>query len=104
MPPPGGDVIGRRRLDPHLDAFSALGARVERGARHRDRAPAAACAPATSSWTSRRVMGTENALMAAALTPGTTVDPQRGVRAARAGPRAHARAMGAAIEGIGSNV
>jgi len=29
MPPPGGDVIGRRRLDPHLDAFRALGARVD---------------------------------------------------------------------------
>src|SRR5206468_2463854 len=29
MPPPGGDVIGRRRLDPHLDAFRALGAMVE---------------------------------------------------------------------------
>src|SRR3954451_1212568 len=27
MPPPGGDVIGRRRLDPHLDAFRSLGAR-----------------------------------------------------------------------------
>src|SRR3954462_12486617 len=26
IPPPGGDVIGRRRLDPHLDAFRALGA------------------------------------------------------------------------------
>src|SRR5204862_6099899 len=26
MPPPGGDVIGRRRLDPHLDAFRCLGA------------------------------------------------------------------------------
>src|SRR3954454_10575639 len=29
MPPPGGDVIGRRRLDPHLDAFRALGAGVD---------------------------------------------------------------------------
>ncbi len=29
MPPPGGDVIGRRRLDPHLDAFRALGATYE---------------------------------------------------------------------------
>ncbi|MBV8699400.1 MAG: UDP-N-acetylglucosamine 1-carboxyvinyltransferase, partial [Bradyrhizobium sp.] len=29
LPPPGGDVIGRRRLDPHLDAFRTLGARVE---------------------------------------------------------------------------
>ena len=28
MPPPGGDVIGRRRLDPHLDALGALGAQV----------------------------------------------------------------------------
>ena len=26
MPPPGGDFIGRRRLDPHLDAFKDLGA------------------------------------------------------------------------------
>ena len=31
MPPPGGDVIGRRRLDPHLDAFRALGATVKHG-------------------------------------------------------------------------
>ena len=33
MPPPGGDVIGRRRLDPHLDAFRALGAVTDAGAR-----------------------------------------------------------------------
>src|SRR4029079_9735136 len=32
MPPPGGDFIGRRRLDAHLDAFQDLGARVD-GAR-----------------------------------------------------------------------
>src|SRR5919202_1591952 len=31
MPPPGGDVIGRRRLDPHIDAFRALGAPFEFG-------------------------------------------------------------------------
>ena len=54
LPPPGGDVIGRRRLDPHLDAFRALGAHVEHDARHPPRArPTAACRPATSSWTSR---------------------------------------------------
>src|SRR5947209_5134246 len=29
MPPPGGDVIGRRRLDPHMHAFAELGADVE---------------------------------------------------------------------------
>src|ERR1700684_4503460 len=28
MSPPGGDVIGRRRLDPHLDAFRAMGADI----------------------------------------------------------------------------
>ena len=54
MPVPGGDVIGRRRrLDPHLDAFRALGAdvHVDRGYRI---GPRPASAPATSSWTSRR--------------------------------------------------
>ena len=50
MPPPGGDVIGRRRLDPHLDAFRALGAVVdERPRRHRaHRARRWASARATS--------------------------------------------------------
>ena len=28
LPPPGGDVIGRRRLDTHFHALEALGARV----------------------------------------------------------------------------
>ena len=55
MPPPGGDVIGRRRLDPHLDAFRALGAEVEpRPQLVPARPRPTGCAPATSSWTSRR--------------------------------------------------
>src|SRR5438270_8369414 len=29
VPPPGGDVIGRRRLDPHIHALEQLGARIE---------------------------------------------------------------------------
>ena len=29
MPPPGGDVIGRRRLDPHIHAFAELGTAIE---------------------------------------------------------------------------
>src|SRR6188508_2003800 len=33
VPPPGGDVIGRRRLDPHIHAFARLGAEVDIGAR-----------------------------------------------------------------------
>ena len=34
MPPPGGDVIGRRRLDPHLHAFERLGAEIEVNGRY----------------------------------------------------------------------
>ena len=105
MPPPGGDVIGRRRLDPHLDAFRALGARIE-AERTRLPAPraATACGRATSSWTSRRSWRTENALMAAALTPGSTV-----IHNAASEPHVQDLArmllqMGARIEGIGSNV
>src|SRR5256885_4055800 len=33
-PPPGGDVIGRRRLDPHIHAFRELGAQIEIGSRY----------------------------------------------------------------------
>src|ERR1700760_4841837 len=65
MPPPGGDVIGRRRLDPHLAAFRALGAPVEHG---RDIAITAedVLAPCDFFMDEPSVMGTENALMAAA--------------------------------------
>jgi len=28
VPPPGGDVIGRRRLDPHIHAFARMGAQI----------------------------------------------------------------------------
>ena len=39
VPPPGGDVIGRRRVDTHLMAFAALGADVEVDREYRLRAP-----------------------------------------------------------------
>ena len=54
MPPPGGDTIGRRRLDPHLDAFRDMGAKVD-GDRliELTRRPTAS-SPAGSSWTSPR--------------------------------------------------
>src|SRR3954451_5117133 len=67
MPPPGGDVIGRRRLDPHLDAFRALGATVEHG--HDIRIAANGGLKACDFFMDEpSVMGTENALMASALT------------------------------------
>ena len=103
MPPPGGDVIGRRRLDPHLDAFRALGATVEADRWCRLSAPAglAAC---DFFLDEPSVMATENALMAAALTPGTTV-----IHNAASEPHVQDLArmllqMGARIDGIGSNL
>ncbi|MBA2764576.1 MAG: UDP-N-acetylglucosamine 1-carboxyvinyltransferase [Thermoleophilaceae bacterium] len=106
MPPPGGDVIGRRRLDPHLDAFRALGASVEMdraSSYYRLTAPGGlkAC---DFFLDEPSVMATENALMAAALTPGASV-----LHNAASEPHVQDLArlllqMGARIEGIGSNV
>jgi UDP-N-acetylglucosamine 1-carboxyvinyltransferase len=103
MPPPGGDVIGRRRLDPHLDAFRALGATVEHGENIAIAAPIG-LSPCDFLMDEPSVMATENALMAAALTRGPTV-----IRNAACEPHVQdlARmlvAMGAPIDGIGSNV
>jgi UDP-N-acetylglucosamine 1-carboxyvinyltransferase len=104
MPPPGGDVIGRRRLDPHLDAFRALGATVDHGRDIDLKAPEGGLTPCDFFMDEPSVMGTENALMAAAATAGTTV-----IRNAACEPHVQDLArmlnkMGAAIEGIGSNV
>jgi UDP-N-acetylglucosamine 1-carboxyvinyltransferase len=104
MPPPGGDVIGRRRLDPHLDAFRALGATVRPGREIELEAPSLGLRPCDFLMDEPSVMATENALMAAALTRGPTV-----IRNAASEPHVQDLArmlvsMGAAIDGIGSNV
>jgi UDP-N-acetylglucosamine 1-carboxyvinyltransferase len=104
MPPPGGDVIGRRRLDPHLDAFRALGASVDHTPRGIRLEAPIGLRPCDFLMDEPSVMGTENALMAAALTRGPTV-----IRNAACEPHVQdlARmlvAMGAPIDGIGSNV
>ena len=72
MPPPGGDFIGRRRLDPHLDAFRDMGARVDGDRWIEIDAPGEGLKPCAVFMDEPSVMGTENALMAAALTPGPT--------------------------------
>jgi UDP-N-acetylglucosamine 1-carboxyvinyltransferase len=103
MPPPGGDFIGRRRLDAHLDAFKDLGARID-GARSIElTAPGGLCA-CEIFMDEPSVMGTENALMAAALTPGATT-----ICNAASEPHVQDLArllskMGARVDGIGSNV
>jgi UDP-N-acetylglucosamine 1-carboxyvinyltransferase len=103
MPLPGGDVIGRRRLDPHIDALGALGVRIHANRSYAMHAPEGlrAC---DIFMDEASVMATENALMAAALTPGVTT-----ISNAASEPHVQdlARmltAMGAKVEGIGSNV
>jgi UDP-N-acetylglucosamine 1-carboxyvinyltransferase len=104
MPPPGGDFIGRRRLDAHLDAFRDLGAQVS-GQRWIDlRAPASGLEAGRVFMDEPSVMGTENALMLAALIPGETQ-----LLNAACEPHVQDLArllveMGASISGIGSNV
>ncbi|HZO49735.1 MAG TPA: UDP-N-acetylglucosamine 1-carboxyvinyltransferase [Gaiellaceae bacterium] len=102
IPPPGGDVIGRRRLDTHIHAFAELGVDVELNGAYEMR---------TSGLRGTRlyldeasVMATENAIMAAVLAEGTTV-------VGHAACEPHIQdlcrflvGLGARIEGIGSNV
>jgi len=104
MPPPGGDFIGRRRLDPHLDAFRELGARVEGQRTIEITAPQGGLRSSSIFMDEPSVMATENALMAAALTTGET-------RIGNAACEPHVQdlarllvKMGAQIDGIGSNV
>ena len=101
MPPPGGDVIGRRRLDPHIHAFGELGASIEIGERYELSGRARG---AHIHLDEPSVMGTENAVMAASLTPGRTM-------ISNAASEPHVQdlcqflvTLGASIEGIGSNV
>src|SRR5205807_6474400 len=70
VPPPGGDVIGRRRLDPHIHALERLGATVELDTRYEMQTDGLRGADIFRDEAS--VMATENALMAAVLTPGET--------------------------------
>src|SRR5206468_11338068 len=103
MSSPGGDVIGRRRLDPHLDAFRAMGATVECAREIALNAPGG-LRPTDVFMDEPSVMATENALMAAALIPCTTV---LGNAACEPHVQDLARMlvkMGADIQGIGSNL
>jgi UDP-N-acetylglucosamine 1-carboxyvinyltransferase len=101
VPPPGGDVIGRRRLDPHIHAFAELGARLELGARYE---LAGELQGAHIHLDEASVMATENAVMAASTTPGRTM-------ISNAASEPHVQdlcrflvSLGARIDGIGSNV
>jgi len=102
MPPPGGDVIGRRRLDPHMHAFAELGADVDIDRQYEMRTDGLRGAHVFLDEAS--VMATENTIMAAVLTQGETV-------LGNAACEPHVQdlcrflvSLGARIEGIESNV
>src|SRR6266700_3754543 len=100
LPPPGGDVIGRRRVDTHFLALEHLGAEVSVGDVYKLEGKLKG---ADIFLDEPSVTGTENALMAAVRASGTTV-----LRNAASEPHVQdlARflvALGAAIDGIGSN-
>jgi len=102
LPPPGGDTIGRRRIDTHLLALQELGARITMDGVLRFSAGKLIGAPIFLDEAS--VTGTENAIMAAVLAEGTTV-----LRNAASEPHVQDLclmlvAMGARIEGVGSNM
>ncbi len=102
MMPPGGDVIGRRRLDTHFLALTELGARVDIDGKFEFSANKLVGDDIFLDETS--VTATENALMAAALAEGRTT-------ITNAASEPHVQdlckmliAMGAKISGVGSNI
>ena len=104
MPPPGGDTIGRRRLDAHLDAFRDMGAKIDGKVWIELSAPPEGLKPRRIFMDEPSVMGTENALLAAALIEGPTT-----IANAASEPHVQDLArllckMGAQVDGIGSNV
>ena len=102
VPPPGGDVIGRRRLDPHIHALAKLGAEIEIDDRFEMRTSGLAGAEIFLDEAS--VMATENTVMAASLTPGRTTIGNAACEPHIQDLCRFLVSLGARIEGIGSNV
>jgi UDP-N-acetylglucosamine 1-carboxyvinyltransferase len=102
VPRPGGDVIGRRRLDTHVHAFAALGADVQLDGAYE--IVANGLSGARMYLDEASVMGTENAIMAAVLADGETVLGHAACEPHIQDLCRFLSSLGAHIEGIGSNV
>lgn len=103
LPRPGGDRIGRRRLDTHVLALKALGADVSiSGSYHLNANHGLKGAEIFLDEAS--VMATENALMAAAAAEGRSVIYNAASEPHVQGLCRFLCSMGVSIEGIGSNV
>jgi len=102
MPPPGGDVIGRRRLDTHFLALKELGARIEIDGLITLQSNKLAGADIFLDEAS--VTATENAIMAAVLAEGSTII-QNGASEPHVQDLCRMlNNMGAEISGIGANI
>jgi UDP-N-acetylglucosamine 1-carboxyvinyltransferase len=102
LPMPGGDRIGRRRVDTHLLALEALGAQIEYD-NYAFTMRATRLRGADILLDEMSVTATENAVMAASLAKGTTI-----IRNAASEPHVQdlcnlLNRLGAQISGIGSN-
>jgi UDP-N-acetylglucosamine 1-carboxyvinyltransferase len=102
IPPPGGDVIGRRRIDTHIDAFERLGAEAHANRRLQLRTTGLRGTHLFLDEAS--VTGTENAVMASVLAVGETVIGNAACEPHVQDLCAFLNALGARISGIGSNV
>lgn len=102
--PPGGDVIGRRRVDTHFNGLHALGATIgSSGATYRFKAPAGGLTAANFLLDEASVTATENLVMAAVCAKGETTLYNTACEPHVCNLCAMLNAMGAHIEGIGTN-
>jgi UDP-N-acetylglucosamine 1-carboxyvinyltransferase len=102
VPPPGGDVIGRRRVDVHIDALRGLGAEIEAERRYTMNTDGLVGADLFLDEAS--VTGTENTIMASVLARGETVIGNAACEPHIQDLCRFLCGLGARIEGIGSNV
>lgn len=103
LPPPGGDVIGRRRLDDHFLAFTSLGTQVGEVDRKysfkRDK-----LVGADIFLEEQSVTATENALMTAVMAEGHTTIRNAACEPHVVGLTNLLNSMGAKISGVGANI
>ena len=102
LAPPGGDVIGRRRVDTHFLGLKALGASFELGDRYQLDARRG-LRGADIFLDEASVTGTENLIMAAALAKGRTVLQNAACEPHVQGLCRMLARMGARFEGVGTN-
>lgn len=106
IPKPGGDKIGRRRLDTHFDGFIKLGARL-RGNPGENFYGVETHSPLQGTYMlleEASVTGTANILMAAVLARGTTTIYHAACEPYIQQLCRMLNSMGARITGIGSNL